>query len=115
MMVTPKNLKTKKMTTKFDEFMRQIDSIDQAHFGESLTINYLSGDSQPVTGIVSDEEIYLDALETTGFIVSVPLSQWQGPYPRRDRDTVTRDSTGVEYKVYKARPKGSDLIISLIG
>ena len=84
-------------------------------FGESLTINYLSGDSQPVTGIVSDEEIYLDALETTGFIVSVPLSQWQGPYPRRDRDTVTRDSTGVEYKVYKARPKGSDLIISLIG
>ncbi|MDK1289784.1 hypothetical protein [Pseudoalteromonas umbrosa] len=84
-------------------------------FGESLQLKTLSGERREFKGTFSGEEILLDELETTGYIVSTPINQWQGSHPRRNKATITRIKTGVEYDVYNARVRGSDLIISLIG
>lgn len=102
------------MTLKFDDMISQIDSLDQDHFGESFSMRSDAEQGDPFTGVISDEPIFLDSVETLGYLLEVPLSQWVGRYPRKNRNVITRIKTGEEFTVHSARVKGTDLIINLV-
>ncbi|MEH6554394.1 hypothetical protein, partial [Pseudoalteromonas tetraodonis] len=105
---------TKLMTVKFDDLLSQIDALDQAHFGEQFSMRSDSDQWEPFTGVMSDSPIVLDAAETIGYTLEVPMSLWQGSYPRKNKHVVTRLRTGEEYTVHSSRIVDSDLIINLV-
>lgn len=101
------------MTLKFDDLMRQIDSIDQAHFGETFSMQ--SEIERPnFEGVIGDTPIFLDGAETLGYELSVPFANWQGPKPRKNRESITRVSTGEVFSIHSVKVRAGDLIIQLV-
>lgn len=112
MAVTPRT-KTNKLM-KFDDVLSQIDALDQAHFGEQFVMRSDSHESEPFTGVIGDEPIILDAVESIGYVLEVPMAVWHGSYPRKNKHVITRLNTGEEYMVHSSRIAGTDLIINLV-
>lgn len=112
MAVTPRTMTNKPM--KFDDVLNELDALDQAHFGETFSMRSDSHESEPFTGVIGDEPVVLDAVETIGYVLEVPLSLWQGSYPRKHKHVITRLNTGEQYTVHSSRVKDTYLIINLV-
>ncbi|MCF6442027.1 hypothetical protein L1077_21590 [Pseudoalteromonas luteoviolacea] len=84
-------------------------------FGESLVLNTQHSEPLQFTGVFDDNEILLDGFETFGYVVSVPVANWSGKYPKSGKSSITRLKTNNEHKVYKSTVRGSALLIYIVG